>query len=93
MKKNFKFTANIQKASGGGAFVPIPFNIKEKFNKGRLKVKAKFDGEEYTGSIVNMGFKNEDGTVCYILGILKEIRKKINKDIGDNVVVEIEVLD
>ncbi len=36
-----------------------------------------------------MGVKNEDGTICYILGIRKDIRKKIEKDIGDIVSVEV----
>ena len=34
----------------------------------------KFDGIPYDGSIVNMGVKNPDGSVCYIIGILKSIR-------------------
>ena len=38
---------------------------------------------------MNMGVKNEDGSICYILGIRKDIRKEIVKDIGD--VVEIVV--
>ncbi len=92
MEAKISFVATIHQGSGGGAFVPVPFNIKEKFGKGRLKVSATFDGEPYTGSIVNMGFKNEDGSVCYILGILKAIRHKIGKDIGDSVKVEVEII-
>ena len=40
-----------------------------------MKVHATFDGypshglEPYDGSIVNMGVKNADGTICYIIGI------------------------
>ncbi len=93
MESKFQFQASIHEGKGGGAFVPVPFDIKKEFGKGRLKVNATFDGEPYTGSIVNMGFKNTDGTVCYILGILKDIRKKINKDIGDVVDVKIEIVD
>lgn len=36
-----------------------------------------------------MGVKHKDGTICYILGIRKDIRKKIEKDIGDIVSVEV----
>ncbi len=93
MEKKVKFTAVIHEGSGGGAFVPVPFDIKKEFGKGRVKIKATFDKEPYRGSIVNMGFKNEDGTICYIIGVLKAIRKKIGKDIGDTVEVEIEILD
>jgi len=36
-----------------------------------------------------MGVKNEDGSVCYIIGILKEIRAKIKKQPGDTARVTI----
>lgn len=70
-----------------GAYVPVPFDIKEKFGKGRMKVHATFDGIEYDGSIVNMGVKNPDGSICYIIGIKKDIRKQLNKGDGDTVKV------
>ena len=73
-----------------GAYVAVPFDIKAKFGKGRLSVHATFDGEPYDGSIVNMGVKNPDGTICYILGIRKDIRAKIKKQPGDIVKVTIE---
>lgn len=66
----------------------FPFNIKAMFDKGRVKVNAKFDGVSYSGSVVNMGLKDNDGNVCYILGITKAIRKEI----GDNVSVEVDVI-
>ncbi len=74
----------------GGAYVKFPWNIREEFGKGRVKVHATFDGEPYDGSVVNMGIKNDDGTVCYIIGIKKEIRKKIGKQHGDIVHVMIQ---
>lgn len=43
----------------------------------------------YEGSIVNMGLKNQDGSVCYIIGVRKDIRAKINKRPGDSVRVTI----
>lgn len=63
----------------GGAYVIFPWNIKEEFDRGRVKVLALFDNEPYQGGIVNMGVKNEDGSICYIIGIPKRIRNKINK--------------
>lgn len=69
--------------SKGGAYVKFPWNVKDEFGKGRVKVHATFDGEPYDGSVVNMGIKNEDGSVCYIIGIRKDIREKINKQPGD----------
>lgn len=76
----------------GGAFVRFPHDIKKELGKGRVKVEATFDGEPYRGSIVNMGVKNADGSVCYIIGILKEIRAKIGKQPGDMVSVTVKVL-
>lgn len=74
----------------GGAYVTFPYNVPAEFGKGRVKVHALFDGEPYDGSIVNMGVKNPDGSVCYILGILKDIRTKIGKQPGDEVRVTIQ---
>ena len=92
MKKTYKYEAVIQSAGGaqGGAFVPFPFDIRAEFGKGRVKVRATFDGEPYDGSIVNMGVKNTDGSTCYIIGILKDIRAKIGKQPGDSVRVTIK---
>lgn len=74
----------------GGAYVVFPWDIKEEFGKGRVKVHAQFDGIPYDGSIVNMGIKDADGNVCYIIGVLKAIRKKLNKAEGDTIHVRIE---
>ena len=52
----------------GGAYVPFPYDLREEFGKGRVKIRATFDGVPYDGSIVNMGVKNDDGSVCYIIG-------------------------
>ena len=73
----------------GGAYVSFPFDLREEFGKGRVKVHATFDGEPYDGSIVNMGVKNPDGSVCYIIGVRKDIRAKIGKQPGDTVRVTI----
>ena len=88
----YDFEAVIQKVPDiDGAYVAAPFDIKAEFGKGRVKVHATFDGEPYDGSIVNMGVKNPDGSICYILGIRKEIRAKIGKQAGDTVRVTIQL--
>ena len=74
----------------GGAYVIFPYDIREEFGKGRVKVHATFDGEPYDGSVVNMGVKNEDGSVCYIIGLRKDIRLQIGKQPGDTVYVTIQ---
>jgi len=85
-----EFEAVIQKVHDqDGAYIAVPFDIKSKFGKGRLPVHATFDGEPYDGSIVNMGVKNPDGSICYIIGIRKDIRTKIGKQAGDIIRVTI----
>jgi hypothetical protein len=71
------------------AYVAFPYDLRAEFGKGRVKVRATFDGAPYDGSIVNMGVKNQDGSVCYIIGIKKEIRAKIGKQAGDVVRVTV----
>jgi len=87
--KTYDYNAAIMPTDNGGAYVVFPYDLREEFGQGRLKVHATFDGEPYDGSIVNMGIKNPDGSVCYIIGIRKEIRAKIGKQPGDNVRVVI----
>ena len=84
--KQYEYDAVIRELpEKGGAYVVFPWNIREEFGKGRVKVHATFDGIPYDGSIVNMGVKNEDGSVCYILGMLKSIRTQLGKGDGDTV--------
>lgn len=48
-----------------------------------------FDGIPYDGSIVNMGIKKEDGSICYIIGMLKSIREQLGKTAGDEVEITV----
>lgn len=67
----------------GGAYVTFPWDLKKEFGKSRIKVHAEFDGVPYDGSIVNMGLKNPDGSVCYVIGVLKTIRTVLQIREGD----------
>ena len=91
-EKIYEYDAVIQSSESGkgGAYVPFPYDVRAEFGKGRVKVHATFDGEPYEGSIVNMGVKNPDDSVCYVIGILKDIRAKIGKQPGDSVKVTIK---
>jgi hypothetical protein len=94
MNKIYEFEAIVQKAPDqDAAYIAVPFDIKAKFGKGRLPVHATFDGEPYSGSIVNMGIKNPDGSICYIIGVRKDIRAKIGKQAGDSILVTIRERD
>ena len=89
-EKVYTFQAVIEPVpEKGGAYIRFPYDVRKEFGKGRVKVHATFDGIPYDGSIVNMGAKNEDGTVCYILGVRKEIREKMNKQPGDVIQVTV----
>ena len=80
MEKQFSFDAVIQKVPDqNGAYVEIPFDVKETFGKGRVPVHATFDGERHDGQLVRMQ------TTCHIIGICKDIRAKIGKGPGDTV--------
>jgi len=88
--KTYEFEATIQKVPDqDGAYIAVPFDIKQEFGKGRVKVHATFDGVPYDGIIVNMGVKNDDGSICYIIGIRKDIRASINKQPGDSIWVTV----
>ena len=90
-EKLYEFDAVIEAAPDkGGAYVRFPHDIRKEFGKGRVKVRATFDGEAYEGSLVNMGVQNGDGSICYIIGVRKDIRKKIGKQPGDTIAVTIQ---
>jgi hypothetical protein len=84
MPKKQTFTATIQNAGGGGAYVEVPFDVEEAFSSKRPKVKAMIEGIPYRSTLMRMG------TECHILGILKEIREQIGKTFGDEVTITIE---
>lgn len=90
----YEFQAQIEPVPNkGGAYVRFPYDIRKEFGKGRVKAEITFDGEPYSGSVVNMGVKNEDGSVCYIIGVRKDIREKIGKQPGDSVNVTVKVIE
>jgi hypothetical protein len=56
MGKVYRFKAKIETTDGGGAFVYFPYDVQKEFGiKGRVPVKATFDGVAYTGSMVKYG--------------------------------------
>lgn len=86
MGKRYEYDAVIHEMpESGGAYVVFPWDIRSEFGRGRVKVHAAFDGVPYEGSIVNMGLKHADGTVCYLIGMRKSIRVQLGKGEGDTV--------
>jgi hypothetical protein len=84
MSKKYTFTAVIQNAGGGGAFVEVPFDMEATFGSKRPKVKAMIAGLPYRGILTRMG------TDCHILVIRKAIREQIGKTFGDEVTITVE---
>ncbi|HXF85852.1 MAG TPA: YdeI/OmpD-associated family protein [Anaerolineales bacterium] len=85
MPNKHTFTAVIQNAGGGGAFVEIPFDVEKAFGSKRPKVKAMIEGVSYRGTLTRMG------TERHLLIILKEIREKIGKTVDDEVKITVEL--
>lgn len=89
----FEFDAVLHEIKDkGGAYVIFPWNIREVFGKGRVRVLVEFDSVPYEGSIVNMGVKDSEGNVCYIIGVLKSIRRQLGKKDGDTIHVVVKEL-
>lgn len=81
--KKYKFSAKLIPVIRGGVAVEIPIDVPKEFGtKGRVKVKAKIECADYRGSIAPMKGK-------HLLGITKEIRNKIGKEIGEEVTIEL----
>ena len=79
-EKVYEFDAVIQKVPDiDGAYVEFPYDVKEEFGKGRVKVHATFDGVPYDGSLVRMK----------IIGLRKDIRAQLGKQPGETVHVTI----
>lgn len=89
-RKTYEYAAIIRKVPDvDGAYVDFPYDVRVEFGKGRVKVHATFEGVAYDGSVVHMGVRNADGSICYIIGMRKDIRAKIGKQPGDSVRVTI----
>ena len=85
MGKIYKFEAEIKKVPDmDAAYVEIPFDVKAEFGKGRVPVRATFEGVPYEGSLVRMK------TPGHIIGIRKDIRAKIGKQPGDIIKVTLQ---
>ena len=69
----------MEAGDGGGAYVVFPYDVKKEFGKGRVPIKATIDGEPYRGTMVKYG------TPFHFILVLKAIREKIKKDVGDTV--------
>lgn len=79
--KEYRFSAKLEEAGGGGMYIPFPHDVKKEFGKGRVPIECTIDGEPYRGSMIKYG------TPYHVIIVLKTIREKIKKGAGDTVKV------
>ena len=83
-EKTYEFEVGLKKVPDiDGAYVEFPYDVREEFGRGRVKVRATFDGVPYDGSLVRMG------TPGHIIGVRKDIRAAVRKQPGDTVHVTV----
>ena len=81
--KEYKFKGKLEAGDGGGAYVVFPHDVKAEFGKARVPIKCTIDGEPYRGTMVKYG------TPFHFIPVLKAIREKIKKDVGDTVSIRL----
>lgn len=81
MQPEQEFEAVLEAGEGdGGVFVVLPFSVADVYGtRGQVPVQATIDGYPYQGSAVPLG----DGH--HALHVLKQIRRAIDKTLGDTV--------
>lgn len=84
MSERRSFSAHIERARGGGAYVTVPFDVERAYGRKRVPVRATIDGVAYRGTLVRMGGER------HVLGVLKSIRDEIGKQPGDVVEIVVE---
>jgi bifunctional DNA-binding transcriptional regulator/antitoxin component of YhaV-PrlF toxin-antitoxin module len=88
MSKQIRFSAILHEATvgTGGAFVLFPYDVEKTFGmKGRIPIKATVNGELYRGSLVKYGHPQ------HIFPVLKSIREKLGKKIGDSIEITMQI--
>lgn len=82
--KKYRFKAKIEAGDRGGAHVLFPFDVEKEFGtKGKVPVKATFNGVRYAGSLIKYG------NPLHMLPMLKAIREQTGTAPGDTVEVEL----
>jgi Bacteriocin-protection, YdeI or OmpD-Associated/Domain of unknown function (DUF1905) len=83
-----RFSAQLTEAHGGGGgrWLEVPFDPKERFGQARAPVRGTLNGTEFRGRIAVYGGRA-------VLGLNREIRKAAGIELGDDVDVVLELDD
>lgn len=69
----------LQNGTMDAAYIEVPYDIRERTEKDRWLVDARFDNVPYSGQVVPMK------TPFYLIGLNKQVRKALGKSFGDRV--------
>jgi hypothetical protein len=78
-----RFTARVEDARGGGAFVVVPLDVRALWGEARPPVTATINGVPYRSRLAVYGGR-------FMLGLTKKLRADASIEIGDEVAVELD---
>lgn len=80
-----KFTGTLSEAAGaGGRWVECPFDARSEFGSARPPVVGTVNGQPYRTRLMRYGGQT-------VMGLTKEIRAAAGVELGDEIVIEIEL--